>query len=212
MKRLSIGLLCAFIFSAQAMADYAEGIEYDRISPPAPTSAAQGKIEVVEVFWYGCPHCYDFEPYIEKWLMSKPEPAHFERLPATLNFSWIPQAQAYFALEKMGEAARMHKPLFQAIHEQGRTLVDFDSISRFLAQQGVDEAAFRKAYHSAEVRAELQSASELQRHYAITGVPSVVVDGQYRTSASQAGSYEEMLKVIDYLVAKEAGSAAGETE
>ena len=96
---------------------------------------------------------------------------------------------------------------FQAIHEQGRRLTDINSIARFLAQQGVDEAEFRKAYNSPEAQARLQRANELQRLYAITGVPSVIVDGQYQTSATQAGSYENVLKVIDYLVAMEAGAA-----
>ncbi len=204
MRRLVIGMLCLAAVGVHA-AEYAEGVEYERISPPAPTSVDEGRVEVVEVFWYGCPHCYDFEPYVEQWLTSKPQMAEFIRLPAVLNPSWVTHARAYYALETMGEADRVHKTLFQAMHEQGRRLTDVDSIARFLAQQGVDEEAFRKAYNSLEVQTKLQRAAELQRRYAITGVPSVVVDGQYRTSASQAGSYEEMLKVIDYLVAKEAG-------
>jgi thiol:disulfide interchange protein DsbA len=212
MRRLAIALLCGSAFGAQAAPDYAEGIEYERIAPPAPTSVNENKVEVVEVFWYGCPHCYTFEPYLEQWLESKPEAAEFVRLPATLNPSWVTHARAYYALETIGEVDRVHEAFFQAIHEQGRYLTDLDSIARFLAQQGVGEDAFRKAYKSLEAQTKLQRASELQRQYAITGVPSVVIDGQYRTSASQAGSYEEMLNVMDYLVTKEAGSASGENE
>jgi protein dithiol oxidoreductase (disulfide-forming) len=205
MRRLVIGLLCALALSVQARADYTEGEQYERISPPVPTAVKSDQVEVVEVFWYGCPHCYDFEPYVEKWLASKPEAAEFVRMPATLNPSWITHARAYYALEAIGAADQAHKALFQAIHEQGRRLFDVDSIARFLAQQGVDEQAFRQAYDSPQVQDKLERASELQLRYAITGVPSVIVDGQYRTSATQAGGYAEMLEVIDHLVAKEAG-------
>ncbi len=207
MKNWVMGLLCALAFSVQAAPNFTEGVEYDRISPPAPTNVPDGKVEVVEVFWYGCPHCYDFEPYLEQWQKSKPAAAEFVRMPAILNPSWIGHARAYYALEVMGEAERVHKAFFQAIHEQGRRLTDINSIARFLAQQGVDEAEFRKAYNSPGAQARLQRANELQRLYAITGVPAVIVDGQYQTSATQAGSYENMLKVIDYQVAMEAGAA-----
>ncbi len=205
-----MGLLCALAVSAHAAAGYTEGTEYERISPPAPTGADGSKVEVVEVFWYGCPHCYDFEPYVEEWLKDKPRAAEFVRQPAILNPSWVTHARAYFALESIGEAGRVHKAFFQAIPEQGRTLTDLDSMVRFLAQQGVDESAFKEAYDSPEVQSKLERAAQLQRYYAITGVPSVIVDGQYRTSASQAGSYEEMLKVIDYLVAQEAEVTAAD--
>ncbi len=206
MERWAIGLLCLLVLGVPARADYTEGSEYDRISPPATAAADSDKVEVVEVFWYGCPHCYDFEPYVERWLKSKPKAVKFVRMPATLNPNWITHARAFYALQAIGEIDRAHKALFQAIHEQGRTLFDAGSIARFLAQLGIDPQSFRQAYNSPEVQAKVEQAGEQQVHYAISGVPSVIVDGQYRTSASQAGSYEEMLKVIDYLVAKATGS------
>jgi thiol:disulfide interchange protein DsbA len=206
MERWAIGLLCLLVLGVPARADYTEGSEYDRISPPATAAADSGKVEVVEVFWYGCPHCYDFEPYVERWLKSKPKPVEFVRMPATLNPSWVTHARAFYALQAIGEIDRAHKALFQAIHEQGRTLLGAGSIARFLAQLGIDPQSFRQAYNSPEVQAKVEQAGEQQVRYAISGVPSVIVDGRYRTSASQAGSYEEMLKVIDYLVAKATGS------
>ena len=206
MERWAIGLLCLLVLGVPARADYTEGSEYDRISPPATAAADSDKVEVVEVFWYGCPHCYDFEPYVERWLKAKPKAVKFVRMPATLNPSWVTHARAFYALQAIGEIDRAHKALFQAIHEQGRTLFDAGSIARFLAQLGIDPQSFRQAYNSPEVQAKVEQAGEQQVRYAISGVPSVIVDGQYRTSASQAGSYEEMLKVIDYLVAKATGS------
>ncbi|HEX2238659.1 MAG TPA: thiol:disulfide interchange protein DsbA/DsbL [Gammaproteobacteria bacterium] len=206
MKTLVIGLLCLFMFSVQARADYTEGVEYSRISPPVSTSVPPGKVEVVEVFWYGCPHCYDLEPMLEKWVHSeKPKAAVFVRVPAALNPSWLVHAQTYCGLQVMGKVNQVHEAIFQAIHEQGRLLSDVDSMARFLAQQGIDPKAFKKAYHSMEAQTCLQHNAELNRRYGVTGVPSMVVAGKYLTSASQAGSYENMLKVVDYLVAKEAG-------
>jgi protein dithiol oxidoreductase (disulfide-forming) len=205
MKRLAISLLCALALSVQARANYSEGVEYDRISSPVRTSVAPSKVEVVEVFWYGCPHCYAFEPMLEKWVHSgKPKAAEFVRVPATLNPNWLLHARAYCALEVMGKVNRFHEAIFQAIHEQGRLLADENSMARFLAQQGIDANAFRKSFNSLEARACLERDTDLARRYGVTGVPSMIVDGKYRTSATQAGSFEQMLKVVDYLVAKEA--------
>ena len=206
MKRLVIGLLCLFAFSMQAQAAYTEGVEYSRISPPVPTNVSPGKVQVVEVFWYGCPHCYAFEPMLEKWVHSeKPKVAVFMRVPAALNPSWLVHAQTYCALQVLGKVNQVHEAIFQAIHEQGRLLNDVDSMARFLAQQGIDPKAFKKAYNSLEAQTCLKRDAELNRRYGVTGVPSMVVAGKYLTSASQAGSYKNMLKVVDYLVTKEAG-------
>jgi protein dithiol oxidoreductase (disulfide-forming) len=204
MKRFFVVFLCALALSAKATPQYTEGVEYELISPPAPTQVPAAKVEVVEVFWYGCPHCYAFEPYLEGWLESKPKAAKFVRVPATVNPSWLTHARAYYALEAIGEANAVHEAFFQAIHEQGRLLTDVDSIARFLTQLGVDAQAFKEVYSSPQVTAKVEQADELMIQYAITGVPSVIVDGRYRTSASQAGSYEEMLKIVNYLVALEA--------
>lgn len=212
MKRLAIGLLCVLAFGAQARADFTEGTDYDRISPPVPTDVAPGKIEVVEVFWYGCPHCYALEPTLEKWVHSgKPKAAEFVRVPAALNPSWLGHARAYCALEVMGKVNSVHEAIFQAIHEQGRLLADADSMARFLAQQGIEADAFKEAYNSLEAQTCLNRAADLARRYGVTGVPAMVVDGQYLTSATQAGSFGRMLKVVDYLVAKEAGADTGKT-
>lgn len=182
---------------------FTEGLQYERIARPVPTHVAPGKVEVVELFWYGCPHCYHFEPYLSKWMVNKPKAAEFRRIPAALNPSWQAMAKTYYALELMGEAERLHPIIFQAIHEQGRKLRDLDAIARFLAQQGVDEKRFREAYASLPVQTRMQEAAYLGRDYGVRGVPAVVVNGKYRTSASLAGGYDEVLEVVNFLVEKE---------
>jgi thiol:disulfide interchange protein DsbA len=188
---------------------YAEGIQYERISPPVATHASPGKVEVVELFWYGCSHCYRFEPYITKWLTHKPEAAEFVRFPATLNPGWVTHARVYYTLETLGELDRLHMVFFQAIHDQNRRFQDLSSIARFFAQNGVDEKRFMDAYNSLVVQTKLSQAQRLTREYGARGVPSVVVNGEYRTTATLAGGYEEVLKVVDFLVAQQSKEALG---
>jgi thiol:disulfide interchange protein DsbA len=178
---------------------FTEGVHYKLISPAVPTETGQGQVEVVELFWYGCPHCFDLEPFIQDWLETKSESIDFKRLPATLNPGWITHARTYFALESIGELERIHPLLFMAIHEQGRRLRDIHSITRFLSQQGVDTDKFIEAYESLEVQTKLNQASWLNQQYGASGVPAMVVNGRYLTSASMAGSYYNLFEVVNYL-------------
>lgn len=184
---------------------FTEGRHYERIVPPRPIDADDAKVDVIEIFWYGCPHCYDFESYISEWRQNKPESAELVLLPATLNPSWELHARAFFALQQLDQVNNMHSKIFQAIHAQGRNLNNLDSINRFVSQFGVDEQAFQKAFVSPEVDAKMARAGQLARAWRITGVPTVVVNGKYTTSASMAGGYDKMIEVIDYLVEQESG-------
>lgn len=195
-------ILCLSV-SATSGELFTEGVHYQVISPAVPSEVDKGRVEVVELFWYGCPHCSDLEPFIEDWLETKPQEIVFRRLPATLNPGWVIHARTYFALEAMGELERIHPLLFMAIHEQGRRLRDIDSISRFLSQQGVDKERFVKAYESAEVQTKLAQASWMNRQYGASGVPAMVINGKYLSSAAMASSYSNLFDVIDYLVKKE---------
>lgn len=186
-------------------AGFIEGRHYERIESPQPIDADDAKVDVIEIFWYGCPHCYDFEPYISEWRQNMPESAEFTLLPATLNPSWGLHARAFFALQELGQVENLHGKIFQAIHAQGRNLGDLDSITRFVGRFGVDEQAFRDAFMSAEVDDAMMRAGELARAWRITGVPSVIVNGEYRVSAGMAGGYDRMIDVIDFLVEQESG-------
>ncbi len=183
---------------------FVEGQHFHRLSPTVATDVEEGQVEVVELFWYGCPHCYEFEKYLKVWKPNKAENILFTPMPAVLNRSWVPHARAYYALETMGEIERVHPIIFEAIHAQGRRLRDVESMSRFLSQHGVDAEEFKKAYDSFYVETKIKRADQLSRQYGATSVPAVIVNGKYRTNASSAGGYEKVLELIEILAKQEA--------
>lgn len=196
---LAAGLL--WLLSAPAVAGPLDGA-YEHLRPEQPTQT-QGKIEVVEIFWYGCPHCYDFEPYLEKWLESKPEDVEFIRIPGVLNQAWLSHARAFYAAQKLGVLDRIHRPLFDALHKEKRNLYAEDALRVFVESQGVDGEEFTSAVRSAETATRIKQALVRVRGYRVKGVPAVIVNGKYLTSASLAGSYEKLIQVIDGLVERE---------
>ncbi len=203
MFRIIIGVLCSVVcLGAVADQNFTEGQHYERITPEVATHT-DGKIEVVEVFWYGCHHCFSFEPHIQKWRQSLPENVVFRRLPGIFSRTWVPHARAFYTAEILGILDEIHTPLFEAIHEQHRKIGDEDSLARFFAEHGVPDEDFRKAYHSFSVDTKTRQAKTASRDYGITGVPSVIVNGRFRSSARLAGTYEDLLKVVDALVDKE---------
>lgn len=185
------------------------GYNYELVSPPQPTES-KDKIEVLEIFWYGCSHCYHFEPELEAWLERKPEDVMFRRMPGIFRKNWMPHARAFYAAEKLGILDKIHRPLFDAIHRDNRQLFSDEAILEFVVElEGVDGEAFRKAFNSFSVEGKVKQAMRLSRAYGIQGVPSLIVNGKYYSSGSIAGSYPEMLKVIDTLVDKERAKSAG---
>ncbi|MEM8844045.1 MAG: thiol:disulfide interchange protein DsbA/DsbL [Pseudomonadota bacterium] len=199
-KLLSLGVLAVLLLlgSFVSAQNYTEGKHYVRISPKvAPVDNTDAKHEVVELFWYGCPHCYEFEPAINEWKMNKADDVVFVRVPAIFNPRWEQHARAYYALEQMGELEKGHELIFSGLHEQGRALRDVDSMARFLATNGIDEANFRENFNSFAVETKVNRAKELVRDYQITGVPTVIVDGEYKVSASTAGGYDEVIEIIE---------------
>ena len=189
-----------------AVTDFQEGKHYFRINPAVPTNVEEGKVEVIELFWYGCPHCFQFEPYLASWKETIPDNVSFVRMPAVLNRGWVAHARAFYALETMGELERIHPIFFAAIHEQGRRLRDKESMARFLAQHDVDAEKFKSAYDSMYVETKIKRAGQLGRQYGANSVPQVIINGKYRTSGSDAGGFENLLRVVDMLAAQEAGA------
>ena len=180
--------------------NYLEGKHYVRIDPVVPPVADdQARHEVVELFWYGCSHCFDFEPHVGKWKQEKADDVTFVRVPAIFNPRWEQHARAYYALELMGVLERGHELLFNGIHDQGRGLHDLDSMARYFAANDIDEKKFRESFKSFAVETKINRAKQLVRQYQITGVPSVIVDGEYKISASTAGGYPQLIGVIENL-------------
>ena len=202
LKILTGMLLSVLMLGANAEAIYKEGEHYKRITPEIATHA-DGEIEVVEVFWYGCHHCFTFEPFIKAWQQSKPDNVVFRRMPGVFSSHWVPHARAFYTAEILGVTDKIHTPLFDAIHEQNQKIGDEDSLARFFAAHGVADADFREAYNSFSVDAKTRQATTASKEYGITGVPAMIVNGRFRTSARLTGTYEEMLKVVDFLVDKQ---------
>jgi thiol:disulfide interchange protein DsbA len=200
------GVICLFLIlvwvtPAQAQ-NYVEGKNYTRLAKDQTTQGGN-KIEVLEFFWYGCPHCFRFEPSIEQWKKTKPANVHFTRVPAPLNPSWMPHTKAYYALEIMGKGEQYHSALFNAIHVARTRLIDMASITQFLVSQGVDEKAFTASVNSFAVEMRARQALQLARSYRLNGVPMMAVNGKYTISVQQAGGYKQMIKITNYLIDKE---------
>mgnify|MGYP000152073884 FL=1 len=208
MKKIvtTLSLFLLILISGQT---YADGDGYMTITPAQPTQS-EDKIEVVEVFWYACPHCFDFEPHISKWLETKPDDVEFRRMPGIFRKNWIPHAKAYFTAEKLGVLDVIHTSLFDAIHKQKKKIHDDDSIKKFFVKHGVNKSEFTKAYESDEVMTKVKQAHIMGQRYKLTGVPAVIVNGKYMVSGSTAGSFENVLKVVDQLIDKERARTTNE--
>lgn len=203
------GLFFAIILFGAAQAEtvdgFREGVDYKLLAKPQLT-VDKGKVEVREFFWYGCPHCYSFEPVQVEWLKTIPKDVMFVRTPTVFRKSWANHARAYFAEEVLGITEKVHPELFDAYHKDGRRLDSEEALTSFFVEQGVKESDFRKAFNGFFVDMKLRDAMSKPAKYGITGVPAVVVNGKYRITGSMAGSYTRMTKIIDYLIEKERGS------
>ena len=177
-------------------------------APFAQPVETGGKIEVREFFWYGCPHCYDIEPYVDSWLKKKRANAAFVRTPGMFD-RWVVHARAFYALESINAVDKVHGAFFSAMHRDKRALNDESSITNFVASHGVDREQFRSAWNSFGVRTKLERARQLQQDLGLQGVPTFVVDGRYITAPSLMGSGKgnaetRTLQVVDFLIAKAA--------
>ncbi|MBH97607.1 MAG: disulfide bond formation protein DsbA [Rhodospirillaceae bacterium] len=182
------------------------GTHYDRLTPTQPTSSSPDQIEVAEIFWYGCPHCYTFDPYLESWKSDLPANVNFVRIPAVWNPLIQLHARAYYAAEALGKAEEMHAPFFREIHINGNYLDTEGALQTFFSQFDVSPEDFANAFNSFAVHTKLQRADELSRRYRISAVPTVIVNGKYTANATSAGNYETLIEVIEELVASEAAN------
>ncbi|MBI3560935.1 MAG: thiol:disulfide interchange protein DsbA/DsbL [Gammaproteobacteria bacterium] len=200
---LSVALLTCFM-AAPSLQAADEGIEYFRLGTPVPT-AHKNKVEVLEAFSYGCPHCAHFEPIVSAWKKNLPTNTEFVRFHVIFegNPGWELLARTYYAAEVMGVVEKIHKPLFAAIHEQNRDVSSEQKIAEIVAEQGVDKKQFLDTLHSFAVDTKMRRARDLTQRYGIDGVPTMIVNGKFRTSARYAGGEEAMLKLVDDLVLQE---------
>lgn len=188
---------------------YKEGTHYFRLIPTQPTAGSADKIEVAEIFMYSCPHCFTLEPYINNWATGKDPAVRFVRIPASWNQAAVLHAQVYYTQDILGrngvlkDAAAFHQAVFVEFHQRGNRLMSVSAIQKLFARFGVSEDDFNNAWSSFEVNTRLRLGSDLVRRYGITAVPAVVVNGKYRTSAADAGGYDQLIELIDELTVRE---------
>lgn len=169
------------------------------VEPAQPTDAA-GKIEVIEFMWYGCPHCYAFEPALTNWLKKLPQDVAFRRLPAQFSPIWVQHAKLFYTLDALGEEDRLHKKAFDAIHRENTPLDKDADQADWAAKNGIDKAKFVDAMKSFGVAGKLRRAAQVVVNYRIDGVPAMAVNGKYLTAPSMARGEEKCLQVVDYLI------------
>jgi thiol:disulfide interchange protein DsbA len=188
---------------------FTEGQHYHRLVPTQPTVGGSDKIEIAEVFWYGCPHCYNFEPTINAWARTIPANARFIRIPAVWNPLARLHGRLYYTEEvlarngKLANVDDFHAAVFNEFHQKSNRLTSEDTIQKLFERFGVSSDDFLNTWNSFEVNQKLRVAADLVRRYNVTGVPAIVVNGKYRTGAAEAGSYPKLLEVVDELIERE---------
>ena len=198
---LAAGLL-AGLMSTSAWAvplSYVEGTHYFPTTEKLSTSEAD-KVVVVEMFSYTCPHCFSLEPAIDEWKETLADNVEFVKVPAIFRDSWLELARVFYAAEATGDLAILHPKLFNAIHVEKRQLNTEDQLLDFVEEQGIDREAFLKTMNSFSVKGKVKQALIMSRTSGITGVPSFIVNGEYRTDASSAGSSQDLFKLVNMLI------------
>ena len=191
--------------AAAGVAKFAAGKDYELLTPAQPTvgDAAGGKVEVAEVFMFGCPHCAAFEPRLKDWLKTAPGYVSFVRIPAVWNAIAELHARAYYTAEALGKTAEIDGPFFDEIHGKHDMLDSEDKLAAFFARFGVDDKTFRNTFESFAIDAKVSRAQDLVKRYKVPGTPAIVVAGKYLTSGAMAGNYESWFAIVDELAAKE---------
>jgi len=177
----------------------APGVDYTEIKPAQPVGA-KGKIEVLEFFWYGCPHCYTLEPLLEKWAVRLPADVQFRPVPAVLNEGWAREAAVFYAFEALGVRERLHRPFFDAIHRERLDTRNPATLADWLRKHDVDPKRYEDAFKSFGVQSKVRGAMQQSLAYRIDGTPVFAVQGRYTVSAEQGRTQEGMLNIVDYLI------------
>ncbi len=194
-------LLLTITYGVHADEEFIEGGHYELLSETQPTQTGD-KIEVLELFWYRCPHCSNLEPFVQEWVKTKPENVEFVVLPAVLSPRWEIHARMFYTMDALNLTEDLHVALFDAIHGQRKQINTLDQFVEWAEANGANGQDIRDTFDSFAVETKLNFARVMTRRYGINGVPAVIVDGRYRTSVSLAGSHEELFKVIHYLAKK----------
>lgn len=184
------------------------GVHYFELAEPQETRTGEN-IEVLELFWYGCPHCYALEPFIENWLKNKPENAEYVLMPGIFQKLSAFHAQAFYTFEALGITDQVHRDFYDEIHQRGNRVYNLSGLVEFAGKHGVEPEAVKDAFNSFAVDANVRNARSMFKKYEATGVPTMIVDGRYRVTVASAGGHEQLLQLVNFLVHKAAAEDAG---
>jgi protein dithiol oxidoreductase (disulfide-forming) len=204
MKRLAmyfLGALAWLAVTAASAADLVEGKDYVRLRNPQPVETGK-KIEVIEFFSYGCPHCSDLEPILQAWIQKLPPDVQFRRVPVIFQQRWEALAKIYYTLDAMGDETRLSPEVFKAVHVNGVPLYQDKAFFDWAASHGLDRTRVAEVYGSFAVSSKFNRAKALAQAYNIQSVPTIIVDGKYLTASDRVGTHAAMPPVLDALVAK----------
>jgi protein dithiol oxidoreductase (disulfide-forming) len=179
-----------------------EGTEYLTLDKRVNSEAPQGKVEVIEFFWYSCPHCNAFEPRLEAWIKKQPADVVIKRVPVAFRDDFVPQQRLFYTLEAMGKLDELHGKVFQTIHANREPINREDSILAWAGKQGLDTTKFKELYNSFSVSGKARRATQLQEAFQVQGVPAIGIAGRYYTDGTLAGNMDRALQVTDYLIAE----------
>ncbi len=194
-----LALACATTaVQAQELVRARQNIEY-RLIGPQPVET-RDRIEVIDFFWYGCPHCNDLQPALEGWIKRKPADVALRRIPAILRDSWAPHARIYYTLEQLNEVERLHQRVYYSYHVELLHMSKPDVMVEWAGKNGIDRKRWLDAYYSPEVDAKVEHAKKLNQAYTVEATPTLVVDGRYLTSGSLAPSLQGMIPVLEDLI------------
>ncbi|TCV82213.1 thiol:disulfide interchange protein DsbA/DsbL [Sulfurirhabdus autotrophica] len=209
-KKLAIFSITLFIGLQGLLVQAAptQGKEYTLVNPPQATETGKN-IEVLEIFWYGCPHCFDLEPSLSTWVKKLPSDVTFRRMPAIFRDDWALSAKTFYAMDALGVVDKLNADVFNAIHVDGVDLKNENTLFDWMSKHGVDRKKFADAYSSFSVQSKVLRAKQLTREYGISGVPAIIVDGKYMTAPSMTGGHQGLFPVIDSLIARARTEHAG---
>ena len=180
-------------------AELTKGRDYAVLVSPQPTDSGKN-IEVLEFFWYGCPHCYKLHPHIKAWMRKMPKDVTFRYIPAIFRNSWIPGAKTFYALEVLGERNKLHDKIYDAIHINKIDLTKEELLFDWIEKQGIDRKKFVDIYNSFSVENRSSQSSQMSKKYGLRGVPSLVVDGKYLASGRMGGTPQDTIRTLDELI------------
>ncbi|MDX1569394.1 MAG: thiol:disulfide interchange protein DsbA/DsbL [Xanthomonadales bacterium] len=209
MLRSALVALAVTLFSPGVFAQaFQEGVHYQRIQPAQPTDDPK-QVEVVEVFGYLCPHCANFQPFIDSWVTEAPEHVEYRRIPVVFRPSWEPLARAYYAIEALGIVDEAHEAIFTALHKERMRLVSNEDIAEFIAERyDISESDYLRAANSFAIETKLRRGMSQVQRFGVNATPSIVINGKYRATAAMAGSNAKLIELIEHLVAQEYAAIA----